>query len=414
MRCGYARSMSVIHRGYMQTRRRRSLQQRYAAFFKDIPVRNILWLFLVTRLALIAITYVAYTSFTVPGNSSIPVDSAALLTSWNRWDALNYVRIAQYGYEQRVDLAFFPLFPFLIGCIGHLLGNWSYLLVGTLISNGALLGAMIIIYRLALDAFEGQIAERTLLYWCIFPTAFFFFAAYNESLLLLWVAGAFLAMQRQRWWLAGLLGLLASLTRVTGILLVIPYTCELWASRTHVLTTFKRTMLTVLPIILIPAGMIIYCIYCWYTADDPLAFVHVQQHSGRYLSLPWQGIWQAISALLLYHAQPFGSSNQAHLLLDLSATLGFIVLVILGGRRLRLSYTLWMAFFLIYILLYPALDKPDILLSNQRFVLEMFPAFFTLAALSIHRPRLHQSLVLLFLALQAVLSIAFLLNRWIV
>ncbi len=398
----------------MQTRWRRSLQQRYASFFKDIPVRDILWLFFVTRLALVAITYIAYTLFTVPSHSSTPVDIIALLTSWNRWDALNYVRIAQYGYEQRVDLAFFPLFPFLIGCIGHLLGDWSYLAVGSFISNIALLGAMIITYRLALDVFGDQIAHRTLLYWCIFPTAFFFFAAYNESLLLLWVTGAFLAMQRQHWWLAGLLGLLASLTRVTGILLVIPYVCELWTSRTHILATRKRTILAILPVALIPAGMFIYCIYCWYTIGDFLAFVHVQQHSGRYLSLPWQGLWQAMTALFLYQAQPFGSSNQAHLLLDLSATLGFIALVIMGGRRLRLSYTLWMAFFLIYILLYPALDKPDILLSNQRFVLEMFPAFFTLAALSIHRPRLHQSLILLFLALQAVLSIAFLMNRWIV
>jgi Gpi18-like mannosyltransferase len=390
------------------------LQQRYAAFFKDIPVRDIFWLFLITRAALIAITYIAYTLFTVPGHSSIPVDSIALLTSWDRWDALNYVRIAQYGYEQRVDLAFFPLFPLLIGCIGHLLGSWSYLFVGMLISNVALLGAMMITYRLALDAFGDQIAQRTLLYWCLFPAAFFFFAAYNESLLLLWVTGAFLAMQRRHWWLAGLLGLLASLTRVTGILLIIPYICELWISRTDLFTTRKRTILAILPIILIPMGMFLYCIYCWYAVGDPLAFVHVQQHSGRYLSFPWQGLWQAISALFLYHAQPFGSSNQAHLLLDLSATLGFMVLVIMGGRELRLSYTLWMVFFLIYILLYPALDKPDILLSNQRFVLEMFPAFFTLAALSMHRPRFHQSLVLLFLALQTVLSIAFLMNRWIV
>ena len=34
---------------------------------------------------------------------------------------------------------------------------------------------------------------------------------------------------------------------------------------------------------------------------------------------------------------------------------------------------------MLYFLLYPATEKPDILLSNQRFVLELFPAFFTLA-----------------------------------
>jgi hypothetical protein len=406
--------MSVTHRSICRPDGGGSLQQRCASFFKTIPIRDIFWLFLITRLALVAITYIAYTLFTVPGQTSTPVDNVALLTSWDRWDALNYVRIAQYGYEQRVDLAFFPLFPLLVGGIGHVLGDWSYLAVGMFISNVALFGATVLIYRLACDAFGDQVARRTLLYWCIFPTAFFFFAAYNESLLLLWVAGAFLAMQRQRWWLAGLFGLLASLTRVTGILLIVPYLWELWSTHAQLLVSRKRALLAMAPVLLIPAGMLMYCLYCWYTVGDFLAFLHVQQHSGRYLSLPWAGIWQAISALFLYQAQPFGSANQAHLLLDFSATLGFIALVIAGWRRLRISYTLWLACFLVYILLYPALDKPDILLSNQRFVLEMFPAFFTLATLSMPRPRLHQSLILLFLALQAVLGIAFLMNRWIV
>ena len=381
---------------------------------KQGPTRDILWLFVATRVVLIVITYIAYILLTAPKYSSTPVNVAALFTAWNRWDAANYVRIAQYGYEQRVDLAFFPLFPLLVSAIGHILGSWSYLLVGTLISNVTLLGALFLIYWLAVDALDATTAQRTLLYLCIFPTAFFFFAAYNESLYLLFAAGTFLALQRKRWWLAGLLGLLASLTRSVGVLLVIPYLYELWAARAQVLATKRNILLSVLPIVLIPLGIALYGIYCWVTVGDPLAFVHVQQHSGRYLAWPWQGIWQALSALFLFHPQGFGSSNQAHLLLDLSATLGFIVLVILGWRKLRMSYNLWMFFNIVYILLYPALDKPDILLSNQRFVLEMFPAFMTLALLGVRHSRLHKALVLVFPTLLAVLSIAFLMNRWVV
>ncbi len=360
---------------------------------KQGPTRDILWLFVATRVVLIVITYIAYILLTAPKYSSTPVNVAALFTAWNRWDAANYVRIAQYGYEQRVDLAFFPLFPLLVSAIGHILGSWSYLLVGTLISNVTLLGALFLIYWLAVDALDATTAQRTLLYLCIFPTAFFFFAAYNESLYLLFAAGTFLALQRKRWWLAGLLGLLASLTRSVGVLLVIPYLYELWAARAQVLATKRNILLSVLPIVLIPLGIALYGIYCWVTVGDPLAFVHVQQHSGRYLAWPWQGIWQALSALFLFHPQGFGSSNQAHLLLDLSATLGFIVLVILGWRKLRMSYNLWMVFNIVYILLYPALDKPDILLSNQRFVLEMFPAFMTLALLGVRHSRLHKALI---------------------
>ncbi|MDQ2888905.1 MAG: hypothetical protein M3Y39_22820, partial [Chloroflexota bacterium] len=230
---------------------------------KQSSTRDILWLFIATRVVLIIITYIAYILLTAPKYSSTPVDVVALFTTWNRWDAANYVRIAQYGYEQRVDLAFFPLFPLLVSALGHVLGNWSYLLVGTLISNAALLGVLFLLYRLATDAFDALTAQRTLLYMCIFPTALFFFAAYNESLYLLFTIGAFLALRRQRWWLAGLLGLLASLTRSVGILFVIPYLYELWVAREQVLANVRSMAFSVLPIVLIPLGTALYGIYCW-------------------------------------------------------------------------------------------------------------------------------------------------------
>lgn len=382
-------------------------------FAKQSQSKEIIWLFLITRVALIILTYIAYILLTAPKYSSTPVNVSAFFTTWNNWDAANYLRIAQHGYEQRVDLAFFPLFPLLVSGISHVLGSWSYLLVGTLISNAALLGGLFLLYRLATDAFGEDVAQRTLLYLCIFPTAFFFFAAYNESLYLLFTLGAFLALQRRRWWLAGLLGLLATATRSIGILLVIPYLYELWAEREQILPGWRRIFPAILPIILIPLGMVFYGIYCWITTGDFLAFLHVQQHSGRYLAWPWQGLIQAFVALFII-PQPFGSSNEAHLLLDLSATLGFILLIILGWRKLRMSYNLWMVCTILYILLYPALDKPDILLSNQRFVLELFPAFMTLGVLGIEKPNLHRALILLFPTLLAVLSIAFLMNRWVV
>ena len=375
--------------------------------------KDIIWLFLATRIALIIITYIAYILLTAPKYSSTPVNIISLLTTWNNWDAADYLRIAQHGYEQRVDLAFFPLFPLLGSAISHVLGSWSYLLVGTLISNVALLGALFLLYRLATDAFEETVAQRTLLYLCIFPTAFFFFAAYNESLYLLFTLGSFLALQRRRWWLAGLLGLLATATRSIGILLVLPYLYEVWSEREHILASWRHRVSALLPIVLIPLGMALYGFYCWITAGDFLAFVHVQHHSGRYLAWPWQGIIQACIALFIA-PQPFGSSNEAHLLLDLSATLGFILLITLGWRKQRMSYNLWMLFNIVYILLYPALDKPDILLSNQRFVVELFPAFMTLALLGIEKPNLHRALMLIFPTLLAVLSIAFLMNRWMV
>jgi hypothetical protein len=379
---------------------------------KRIPLRTIVWLFLLTRAMLLLVTYFGSILLTQPKFSRAQTDVATLLASWNRWDAANYVRIAHYGYQTRFDVAFFPLFPLLISGIAHILGNWSYLLVGMLLSNAALLGALFVLYQLAAEATDDSTALRAVLYLCIFPTALYFFTAYNESLFLLLVMGAYLAMRRQHWEVAGLLGLLAALTRSAGILLVVPYLYEVWVSRERVMANRFALMRGMLPIVLIPLGTLIYSLYCWHIRGDPFAFASLQYHWGRHLSWPWQGLWDGL--FHLFWNQPFGSANEAHVLLDLSATLGFLVVTVLGWRRVRISYSLWMILLLMYILIGPATDIPDVLTSNQRFVLEMFPGFITLASLGMQHPRLHQALLVLFPSLLATLSILFIMNRWLV
>src|SRR5712691_7611446 len=213
---------------------------------KRVPIRDILWVFMLTRLLLVLVTYFGYILLTAEKYSSTPVDVVALFTSWNHWDAANYVRIAQFGYESKFDLAFFPLFPLLISGFGHVLGDWAYLAAGTLISNAALFALLIVMYELAVDIGGEKVARRTVLYLCIFPAALFFFAAYNESLFILLTASMFLALRRQRWWVAGLLGLLAALTRSAGVLLVIPYLYELWVARERILATRRNFLLGVL------------------------------------------------------------------------------------------------------------------------------------------------------------------------
>jgi Gpi18-like mannosyltransferase len=388
---------------------------------KRAPISDIIWLFVATRLLLVLVTYIGFILFPVPPHvyPSTPVDINALLTSWNRWDAANYTRIAQFGYQTIYDTAFFPLFPGLIKGIAFLFGNQGYIAIGMILSNLALLGALFVLYQIAADALGDQVGRRTLLYLCIFPTAFFFFAAYNESLFLLLTAGSFLAMRRQKWWLAGLLGLLAALTRSAGIFLVIPYCYELWISRESIAVsnqTTSRKLLSllprVLPVVLIPLGTLIYCIYCWKVFQNPIAFITVQNHWDRHLTWPWVGIWTALRELLVI--QPFGSFFEVHLLLDLTATVSFIALAILGWRRLRTSYSIWIGLLLFYMIISPAIAQPDVLVSNQRFVLEMFPAFITLAALGIKYPRLHLGLLIAFPFLQATLAVLFVLNRWMV
>ena len=379
---------------------------------KRAPIRDITALFIATRLVLMMVTYFGYILLTAPKYSSTPVNTTAFFSVWNHWDATRYLAIAQYGYQTPNDLAFFPLFPVLIALFSYLLGNGSYLLVGTLLSNGALLAALFVLYQLAVESLSEQVARRTLLYICIFPTALFFFAPYNESLFLLLTAGTFLAFRRQKWWLAGLLGLFAALTRSSGILLVVPYMYELWLVRENIFSSIKNSVFGLLPVLLIPLGTAFYCLYCWRVSGNPLAFAAVQIHWARQFSWPWQGIWQALFEL--FWNQPFGSFFEVHTLLDLSATLSFLALTIIGWRVLRKSYTLWAIVLLFFTSLSPSLGQHDALISNQRFVLELFPCFITLAVLGVKYPRLHQAIQLAFPMLLATLSIIFVMNQWMV
>jgi hypothetical protein len=300
-----------------------------------------------------------------------------------------------------------------------LIGNQGYIAIGMILSNLALLGALFVLYQIATDMLGEHVGRRTILYLCIFPTAFFFFAPYNESLFLLLTASTFLALRRQKWWLAGALGLFAALTRSAGLLLVFPYLYELWVARKDMAddeqSTFHKvwqTLPRLAPVALIPLGTLIYSFYCWRVFHDPLAFSTVQSHWDRQLTVPGVGIVHALGEL--FFIQPFGSFFEVHILIDLAATVGFILLAIVGWRKLRSSYTLWIGLLLFFTLISPAIHQADALVSTQRFVLEMFPGFITLAALGIKHPRLHHALMIAFPFLQATMVLLFVLNRWVV
>src|SRR4029453_15684684 len=65
-------------------------------------------------------------------------------------------------------------------------------------------------------------ARLTVALVALFPTAYAFSAVYTESLFLALSAGALYAGRLGRWRWAGVLAALASATRSTGVLLVVP------------------------------------------------------------------------------------------------------------------------------------------------------------------------------------------------
>ena len=169
----------------------------------------------------------ARVGYQLPGHDSIP----AFILPFTRWDGVWFGYSARYPSTFRLGSSMeqfgsagdslWPLLP-LVMREGARLSGIQPEIVGFAFVNLCLAGALIALYNLMLIDVGIAIARRAL--WCLvlFPTSFFLHAIYPEAVFLLFAALCLLASRRHHWIIAGILGLLASLTRSQGFLLIVP------------------------------------------------------------------------------------------------------------------------------------------------------------------------------------------------
>lgn len=282
---------------------------------------------------------------------------------WQRFDTLWYLKIAAQGYSPTDgSTVYFPLYPVLIRSSGTvLLGN--YLLAALIISNLACVGALFYLYKLAHIEVGRGAARRSVIYLAIFPTAFFFLAAYTESLFLLLTLAAFYWAKRDRWWLAGALGALASLTRLQGIVLAIPVLYMYAHSK-----GFRPSRLSpdLLAVIIIPGGAALFLAYQHLFIGSPSLLGTYQAQLHAQFVWPWDNIMATVQKL----ASPEGTFINA---INLGMTFLFLAMTAISFRRLSLEYGLYMAITMFVLLLRRTTAQP--LVSMSRYVLVLFPAF---------------------------------------
>ena len=145
-----------------------------------------------------------------------------LVGTWQRWDACWYSKIATFGYEPaELSVNFWPLFPVLSGGVARVVGG-SVALAGMIVSAIAYIAAMVGLFRLVARDIDEVVARRTMLLITIFPSAFFLFAPFTESLFLALSVWTIVAARERSWLLAAVLGGLAALTRIQGVFLALP------------------------------------------------------------------------------------------------------------------------------------------------------------------------------------------------
>jgi Mannosyltransferase (PIG-V) len=327
--------------------------------------------------------------------------------TWRQQDTNWYLVIAEHGYATGDvrETAFFPGYPVAIWMVDPIVPGDTFIASLT-IANIALFGALAVLYRLVERELDPPAARRTLWYLMLFPTAFFLVAGYPTSLLLLFTVGSVYAMRTRRWWIAGMLGGLATATRQTAVVLIAVFAFE--HLRQH--RTFNRSALA---ITLIPSGLVAFMGYLWIVRGNPLVFSQVQQAWRREPAPPWWGLARAVA---VFHRLPLvNNQNDA---IELAAALMMAILLtfaVVGPWRLRrdqLGLPLLGWLLLAFFMSYPTVKPLQPLMSVSRFALEVFPAFVMLGRLGEHRT-VDYAYTCAALGVQSALLVHFLHGGWV-
>lgn len=307
-----------------------------------------------------------------------------LLWPTARYDVYWNIGIAEQGYAYHVgSTAFHPLYPLLIGLLGRALAG-NYLLAGWIIAQICCVAMLAVLYKLILLDYDAGVARRATLFLLGSPLGFIFLVPYAESLLLLCIVGALYAARRGRWWLAGLAGAGAALTKQPGVVVLVPLAWELWRAHRDDLRARRLAPLLrpLLGLALVPLGLLSYLGYratlgdvefSWQNPSTLIWALLVTPSYDRiwdhHFSWPWVSMLTAIDRL---RTAPF-----FYLILNTFGMLIMATIAAYGALRQRGSYALYSACLLLMNLsiVYPYLPYISIL---RRFTI-IFPLYIQLA-----------------------------------
>lgn len=294
----------------------------------------------------------------------------AALAIWNHWDGPHYLDLARYGYqpegEIRLFLVFYPLYPLLVRLLETFTGD--YLVAAFILSGLASLAAGLFLERLARLDQPADVARRAVWFLLIFPTSYFLHIGFTESLFLALAISCFVAARSGHWPLVGILGALAALARVNGVMLVPALAMEAYLIYRHT----RQWDWQWLWIGGIGAGTAGYLLLNYSVTGDPFAFAEIQkEHWHKSLAWPWTGI-RALVESLSYRGP---SKSQMYVGQELLFLGIGIVGSVLAWTKLRPSYGVWMAG---NVLLFAS---TSFILSTPRYVLILFPMYILFARL---------------------------------
>ena len=324
-----------------------------------------------------------------------------LMNMLNHWDAPHYVDIAKNWYVNSGDAAnfivFFPLYPILI----HLFTvDFNYVNLSALIvSNVCSLIAFFYLYKLARLEFNDGVAVKAVLFFSVFPTAYFLSAPYTESLFFALVISSIYYARLGKWQYAGLISLFASLTRIAGLLLWFVFLVEYFHQKGWKPGKIDRSILW---IFLALAGFRIYLFINYQVTGNSFMFMDVEAEHWFNRLDPWSGLTAAYSWAR-------DASYPDNITIGLAplvfAVFGLIMVGVSVWRRLRPVYIVYM------FLSWALAVSTSWWISVPRYVMAMFPMFILLGLLT-NRKAINIAIVIASGAALCYFTVFFALGWW--
>jgi hypothetical protein len=242
-------------------------------------VPRLLAVFLVARLIVVAcavgVEQLAPTSSAGPAGSVLRYTDRPLISSLTSWDGVYYLGIAADGYRAGPangpypNIVFFPLYPLAVRAVAAPLGG-DVALAGVLVANAAGLAALFVAYGLARRRLGSDTALLAATLVALQPGAVAFAMTYSDSLFLLLAVGASLCAERDQRPAAGILAGLAGLTRLQGVLLIVPLLL-LFAARDG-----RKPRVSWLWALGGPLGLVAFAVYIGAVTGEPFALLTAQ------------------------------------------------------------------------------------------------------------------------------------------
>lgn len=369
--------------------------------FSRPPV--LLWLAL--RVITLAVILIAglYATGSLPGTAILA----------NKYDVRYYARIVERGYQSGdVTANFHPLYPWLSSIVAKVAQDPFVSLLAVSSAAGLLLA--IAFYRLArldCEPKKAWLATAALLCW---PASAALFVPYTEALFLLLAVLCLGAARRQRFWLAGLWGALACLTRQHGLFLVLPLGWELLEASKQ---DWRRWLLHWPSVILIPLGYAAWTIYRTLIINDaPADFSNLRAFINSVMlspasrallphhefMMPWTAVLKALGIVWAgTHWSAVGS---------LVLGFAFLLMFVLAWRHLRTSYRVYSLAVVLAAFSFHT-GPLDPYMALPRHLLPAFPVFIGASlAYDVEHPRFMLSI---FVLCQMLVLCCFVWQTWV-